>query len=176
MVELRNAAIAAELERAIARRTYSELFVLLCRFSGLPSPRANEKLAWAVAHAVAAYGSRADGLVRELCSSGRGRVQEQRGTVEFLPIVGAFCLAARVQAGTDAKVVLAELRPMSEDPRHVVRESVERALAEMGHGKAQELVALLAAWTDGYLSASVALEPATGRTWRDAPRTPPQKL
>jgi hypothetical protein len=175
MVELRNAAITAELERAISRRTYSELFVLLCRFSGLPSPRANEKLAWAVAHAVAAYGSRADGLVRELCSSGRGRTPE-RGTVEFLPIVGVFCLAARVLAGTDPEVALAELRPLSEDPRHLIRESVERALAEMGHGKSEEIVALLTSWMDGYLSASVALEAATARTWLDALRSPDEIL
>jgi hypothetical protein len=175
MVELRNAAITAELERAIAGRNHSALFGLLCRFSGLPGPRPNEKLAWAVADAIAAYGPRADELVRALCASGRGRNPE-KGTVEFLPIVGAFSLAARFARGSDAETVLSHLRLLSEDPRHIVRESVMTALGEMGRARGGELVALLASWTDGYLSASVALEAVTARTWLDALRSPEEAL
>src|SRR6266511_1712558 len=152
MIELRNPAIATELEKAVARRTYSDLFNLLRKFSGLPGPRPNEKLGWAVAHAVAAYGSRADGLLAELCSVGRGRVPE-KGSVEFLPIVGAFCQATRYASGANAESVLSELRALSEDPRHLVRESVVAALDEMSHAAGEELVVLLGAWTDGYLSA-----------------------
>src|SRR5262245_27037292 len=157
MIELRNPAIATELEKAVARRSYSDLFTLLRRFSGLPGPNPNEKLAWAVAHAVAAYGSRAEGLVAELCSVGRGRVPE-KGTAEFLPIVGAFCLAARFSSGADTESVLGALRALAEDPRHLVRKSVVTALGEMTHREREVLVELLGTWTDGYLSASVALE------------------
>jgi len=171
MIELRNPAIAKELEKAVARRTYSELFTLLRRFSGLPGPCPNEKLGWAVANAVAAYGSRADGLVAELCSVGRGRVPE-KGTAEFLPIVGAFCLAARFSSGADAESVLGGLRALAEDPRHLVRESVVTALGEMTHRARDELVELLGNWTDGYLSASVALDAMTTRSWLDGVRSP----
>jgi hypothetical protein len=171
MIELRNPAIATELEKAVARRTYADLFTLLRRFSGLPGPHPNEKLGWAVAHAVAAYGSRAEGLVAELCAVGRGRVPE-KGTAEFLPIVGAFCQAARFASGADAESVLSGLRTLSEDPRHLVREGVVAALDEMSHAAGKELVELLGAWTDGYLSASVALDAMTKRSWLDGLKSP----
>src|SRR5437899_11691816 len=99
MTELRNAAIATELERAIAVGVHGPFFAVLCRFSGLPGPRANDNLAWAVAQTIAAHGSRADRLVRELCATDART--SGRGTVEFLPIVGAFCLAARFASGRD---------------------------------------------------------------------------
>src|SRR5882724_695702 len=170
MTELRNAAIVAELDRAVARQTYADLFVLLRRFSGLPGPRANEKLAWAAARSIAAFGSKADGLVAAMCAAGTGRTLET-GTIEFLPMVGAFTLASRYPT-EKAETVLAGLRPMSEDPRHAVRESVVAALAEMGRAGGEPFVLQFASWTDGYLSASVALSVATSRPWLDALRTP----
>jgi len=169
MTELRNATIAAELDRAIARGEHGELFALLRRFSGLPGPRPNEKLAWGVAHAVGAFGPRADALVRELCATGR---TPEKGTGEFLPIVGAFCLAVRFTSGTGAEAVVRELRPLSEDSRHLVRAGVVAALGEMGRAAGEELSGVLADWTDGYLSASVALEAMTARTWLDGLRSP----
>jgi hypothetical protein len=169
MTELRNAAIVAELDRAIARGAHSDLFGLLRRFSGLPAPRANEKFAWAVAHAVGAFGSRADALVRDLCT--QARVPE-KGTAEFLPIVGAFCLAVRFTSGVSAEAILGELRPLAEDSRHLVRSGAVAALAEMGRSAGDGVVGALAAWTDGYLSASVALEAISTRSWLDALRSP----
>ena len=165
---LRNAAIATELERAVARRTYDELFALLCRFSGLPAPRSNEKLGWAVAHAIADHGSRADDLLGVLCAEGRG---VGKGTVEFLPIVGAFGWAARFARGTPARAVLAALRELAEDPRHSVRGGVVTALVEMGHTGGEEVADALASWSDGFLSASVALEAVSARTWLDGLRS-----
>jgi hypothetical protein len=170
MTELRNPAIAAELDRAIARGSHAELFALLCRFSGLPAPRANEKLAWGVAHAVGAFGPRADALVRDLCATGRAA---EKGTVEFLPIVGAFCVAVRFASNTSAAdAALADLRPLSEDSRHLVRAGVVAALGEMGRTSGEEVAVALAAWTDGYLSASVALEAVSARAWLDGLRSP----
>jgi hypothetical protein len=169
MTELRNAAIAAELDRAIARGSHSDLFALLRKFSGLPAPRSNEKLAWGVAHAIGAFGPRADALVRDLCASGR---VPEKGTAEFLPIVGAFCLAARFASGASAETVLRDLRPLSEDSRHLVRAGVVAALCEMGRTAGKPLAAALAEWTDGYLSASAALDAMSSRAWLDGLRSP----
>jgi hypothetical protein len=171
MTELRNPAVAAELERAIARRSYSELFGLLCRFSGLPGPRANESLAWAVAHTIAGYGARADGLVAELCKVDHAR-QQSTGTVEFLPIVGACAWAARALSGTPLETALSELRTLAEDPRHIVREGVVKAVAEMSRTAGDALAEALVNWMDGYLSASVALQAMTTRTWLDRSKSP----
>jgi hypothetical protein len=168
MTELRNPAIAAELDRAIARGTHSDLFALLRRFSGLPAPRFNEKFAWAVAHAIGAFGSRSDALVLELCA--QGRIAE-KGTAEFLPIVGAFCHAVRFASGTSVATVLDDLRPLAEDSRHLVRMGVAAALGDMGRSAPDDVAAALAAWTDGYLSAAVALEAITARPWLDALRS-----
>jgi hypothetical protein len=169
MAELRNAAIAAELDRAVARGDDAELFALLRKFSGLPGPRANEKLAWGVAHAVRAMGRRADGLVRDLCATAHA---QERGTGEFLPIVGAFCVAARFASGADADDALQALRPLAEDSRHLIRGGAVAALAEMGRTGGDALVGVLAAFTDGYLSASVALDAMTSRAWLDGLRSP----
>jgi hypothetical protein len=173
MTELRNAAIAAAVDRAVARGSHAELFALLRRFSGLPGPRANEKLAWGVAHAVGGFGPRGDALVRDLCTPAR---DPEKGTAEFLPIVGAFCLAVRFASGASAETVLRDLRPLSEDSRHLVRAGVVAALGEMGRTAGDELAAALAAWTDGYLSAAVALEAMAVRSWLDALRSPASAL
>src|SRR5579859_3557513 len=167
MTDLRNPAIQAELERAIATGSHGALFALLARHSGLPGPRPNDKLGWAGGQAIAAHGSRPDALVRDLGAEANGR-----GTAEFFPIVGAYCLAARFAAGAAASdVVLAELRPLAEDSRHLVREGVVRALVEMGRTASDALVGDLATWTDGYLSASSALLAIGARSWIDAQRS-----
>ncbi len=168
MTELRNAAIAAELDRAAARGSHAELFALLCRFSGLPGPRPNENLAWGVAHAVAAMGRRADALVRDLCATAG---THEKGTGEFLPIVGAFCIAARFASGVSAEDSIEALRPLTEDARHLVRSGAVAALVEMGRTGGDALVGELAAFTDGYLSASVAIDAMTARSWLDALRS-----
>jgi hypothetical protein len=99
-----------------------------------------------------------------------------RSVNEFLPIVGVYCLAARFVATAEPEIVLGGLRKMAEDPRHLVRQSVVSALAEMSRTGGEELVKLLAAWTDGYLSASVLLEAFTDRSWLDDMRSPDELL
>jgi hypothetical protein len=128
-----------------------------------------------VGHAVAAHGSRADPLVTALCSVSRERGLE-KGPREFLPIVGAFCLAARFELGTKPEEALAELRTLAEDSRHLIREGVASALGEAARVRGEELVLLLAGWTDGYLPAAVALDAVSSRSWLDAVRTPDEAV
>jgi hypothetical protein len=166
---LRNPALIAELEVAVTHRRYDALYSLLCRLSGLPGPRVNEGFATVFGEAVAKLGPRADILVRELCSIGPTRALA--GTdAEFLPIAGVFCLAARLRADPNAKT-MSELRLLAEDPRHLVRESVCHALVDVSRDRADALADLLAAWTDGYLGATVVIEALTTRAWLDRAST-----
>jgi hypothetical protein len=176
---IRNPAIAAELDAALATGRHTALVRLLCRFSGLPGPRFNDKLAWAVGQALAArtlHGapenarSRVEALVTELCRMSAERAPP--GTdLEFLPIVGAFALAARVAVGVDPEGSLVRLRVLAEDVRYLVRDAVRRALVEAGVGDVDASTRALATWMDGYLSAAVALEVVTVRPWLDASKS-----
>ncbi|HEX9406710.1 MAG TPA: hypothetical protein VF975_05290, partial [Thermoanaerobaculia bacterium] len=80
---IRNPALVAEIESAVARRSYRDLFARLCRSSGLPGPRPNHKLAWAVGEAIAKHARRADALVAELCSIDAERAPA-KSAAEFL--------------------------------------------------------------------------------------------
>jgi hypothetical protein len=94
------------------------------------------------------------------------------GTVmEYLPMVAAFCLAARYDAGKNRDATLDELRGLAEDSRHAVRDAVIRALGEMSRSAGDDLIVALGLWTDGYLSASVALMAMAHRTWLDRTRS-----
>jgi hypothetical protein len=164
-VVLRNRALVAELENALARRNYVALFALLRRLSGLPGPRANDQLASAFGQEVARAGKGADDLVRELCAMSLSRAPA--GTdLEFLPIVGAACLGARLVDSPDGEL-LEQLRLLAEDPRHAVRDGVCRALVEASRAQGDLLADLLSAWTDSYLGAAVALSALTARVWLD---------
>jgi len=165
---IRNRALAAELESALARRSYQALYALLCRLSGLPGPHANDPLASAFGEEVARAGPRADELIRELCAVSAARAPA--GTdAEFLPIVGAACIGARLAERPSADL-MDRLRLLAEDPRHRVRDGVCRALVEASRRHGDELGDLLSAWTDGYLGAAVALEALTTRSWLDRSR------
>jgi hypothetical protein len=173
-VLLRNRALVAELETALARRNYSALFALLCRLSGLPGPRANDALAWAFGEEVARAGARADHLIRELCAMNAARAPAG-GDTEFLPIVGAACIGARLAERPSAEL-MDQLRLLAEDPRHRVRDGVCRALVQASRTSGDELAEQLSAWTDGYLSAAVALEALTTRAWLDRPKSAPAAM
>jgi hypothetical protein len=164
-VSIRNRALAVELDTALARRSYAPLFSLLRRLSGLPGPRANDQLAWAVGEEVARAGPRGDELIRELCAMNDSRAPAGSDG-EFLPMVGAACIGARLAEKPDAELV-ERLRPLAEDPRHRVRDGVCRALAEASRSRGEELAELLSTWTDSYLGAAVALEALTTRSWLD---------
>jgi hypothetical protein len=120
-----------------------------------------------VGHAIAAAGSRGQALLVELRALDGRRAPA--GTVEeFLPVIAALVLGARFLGGARTAPVLADLRPLAEDPRHLVREAVVIALGEMGRARGEELALALSSWTDGYLSSAVALDSLTQRHWLDA--------
>lgn len=165
---LRNPAVANALERALAGGGDDELKQLLCRFSGLPGPRPNWSLAWAVGSVLAGAGSRADHVLRSLTAS----ASSERGTREFLPIVAACTWATKLAARGDPDPALRALRGLAEDTRHLVRDSVVAALADAGATLGDELVDRLASWMSDYLPACVALEAIARRGWLDAVAAP----
>jgi hypothetical protein len=110
------------------------------------------------------------GIVSKLCAV--NATSAPAGTVmEYLPMVGAFCLAARYVAEAERAATLETLRGLSEDPRHAVRDAVVRALLEMSRAASDDLLERLGLWTDGYLSASVALSALASRSWLDKIRS-----
>jgi hypothetical protein len=163
---LRNPAITAALATALSSGDARPLFAVLCRFSGLPGPRANDGLALAVGRALAEAGEPANRLVDQLCAVD-ARSAPADTVTEYLPMVGAFCHAARFVTGSKREGALAGLRNLAEDPRHNVRDAVIRSLLEMSRAAGDELVESLGQWTDGYLSAAVALAALAHRSWLD---------
>jgi hypothetical protein len=163
--------VTAALASALSTGDARPLLAVLCRFSGLPGPRPNDGLALAVGRSLAEAGESADRIVDKLCSV--DAQSAPAGTVmEYLPIVGAFCQAGRYEAGSNREAALAGLRNLAEDPRHAVRDAVIRALLEMTRTAGDELLASLGQWTDGYLSAAVALGALANRSWLDRMKSP----
>jgi hypothetical protein len=162
MDDIRSERLGAALDRAVAGGDLAELFDLLQRGSGLPGIRPNLDLARAVGHALARHEGRADRIVAELC----------RSDEEFLRVVAAMAFAARSLPGPDprrtrARVAeaLADLQQLAEDPRHLVRSGIVEALRLRLTAMGEPAVVDLAAWTDGYLQAHVALEALADRKW-----------
>jgi hypothetical protein len=161
MEAIRSEKLAAALDRAVATGETADLFDLLGRGSGLPGPRPNLDLARAVGHAIARHEGRADRLLHELAST------EQ----EFPRIVAAMAFAARSLAPAGKRrapawveTALADLQQLAEDPRHLVRIGIVEALRMRLSTLGEPAVDELAAWTDGYLQAHVALEALADRT------------
>ena len=163
MSEIRSERLEAALDRALTTGDHADIFDQLQRGSGLPGPRPNFDLARAVGHALARHETRADRLVADLARSGD----------EYHRIVAAMAFAARSlpdPAGgkrNRARVdeALADLQILAEDPRHGVRAGIVEALRVRLVALGEPAVVALAAWTDGYLQAHVALEALADRTW-----------
>ena len=162
MSDIRSERLGAALDRAALGGDTAELFDLLERGSGLPGPRPNFEMARAVGHALARHEARADRIVAELCRS------EQ----EYLRVVAAMAFAARSLPGPDPRrtrprvaEALADLQQLAEDPRHLVRSGIVEALRLRLTTLGEPAVVDLAAWTDGYLHAHVALEALADRKW-----------
>jgi hypothetical protein len=155
--DIRSERLSAALDRALSAGDAAGFFELLRRGSGLPGPRPNLDLARAVGHALARHEGRADRLVAELF----------RSDEEYLRVVAAMTLAARSLAARRARVdeALAGLQALAEDPRRLVRDGVVEALRVRLAALGEPAVVDLAAWTDGYLQAHVALEALADRTW-----------
>jgi hypothetical protein len=162
MDELRSDRILAALERALATGDAGPFFEQLRRSSGLPGPRPSFELARAVGLALARHEGRADAVVAAL-----GHSDE-----EYLRVVAAMAFAARSLPGPDKRrarprldEALADLQELAEDPRHLVRSGVVEALRLRLGAMGEPAVVDLAAWTDGYLQAHVALEALADRQW-----------
>ena len=154
MTTVKNPRIEAALEKAIAGGGTGDLFEQLARGSGLPGIRPNVDLARAVGLALAAKGRKADPVVKALGSSEE----------EFPRVVAAAAFAARRAAKLDPKGSMEGLQALVEDGTHHVRAGVVAALRWLLESLGDEIVADLAAWTDGYLQAHVALEALADRT------------
>ena len=163
MTEIRSDRLAAALDRALAGGDLADLFDLLRRGSGLPGPRPNFELARAVGQTLARHEGRADRLVAALAADDHD---------EYFRIVAAMAFAARSLPGPDPRrarprveEALADLQELAEDPRHLVRTGIVDALRMRLTALGEPAVVDLAAWTDGYLQAHVALEALADRTW-----------
>ncbi|MEO7330182.1 MAG: hypothetical protein ABI193_16525, partial [Minicystis sp.] len=154
---LKSARLEAALEQAIAHDRTDDLFDLLARASGLPGPRANLDLARAMGLSIAAHRGRADALLRRMIATDQ----------EFVRLIAAVALGARSIAGLDTKTALAGLQELAGDARHSVRSGVVLALRLRITALGEAAVDELAAWTDGYLQAHVALEALAERSILD---------
>lgn len=154
MTALKSARIEAALELALEGRGTAELFEQLSRGSGLPGPRPNVELARAVGLALAGKGRKADAVLRELA----------KAEDEYPRVVAAAAFAARRAAKFDPKGSMEELQGLVEDGTHHVRGGVVAALRWLLETVGDEVVGDLAAWTDGYLQAHVAIEALADRT------------
>jgi hypothetical protein len=147
---LRSERLEAALERALAGSPEA-LLDALERSSGLPGPRPNLELARAVGAAIAQAGGRGEALVRRL---------EARGE-EFPAMVAAHAHAARMAEGK--KDAGEALQRLAGDARRLVREGAVDALRAFLAARGEVGVSDLAAWTDGYLQAHVALDALSDR-------------
>gem|GEM_PF-383148 len=153
---LRSDQIRLALDEAIARGD-QRFFSLLSRHGNLPGPQPNTDLAAAVGDLLASR-REAQALVRQMLVLDEREAPGQSPQI-FLIMVAAQALAARIIAKIDVDGSWQELQVLAGDPRKLVRDGVVRALervaVQQGGGAA---LARLAAWTDGFLQAAVALE------------------
>ena len=158
---LRDPALLAAIEEAVAGDARN-LIDLLPRKSGLPGLRPNYALAQAVAEQVATYRRNGHGLVRFLCELDPDQAPAESSRV-FLPIVGAFCLAARWKLNFDRKGSMAGLQVMAEDDRRPVRDAVVQALRGLVKADPASVLEALGGWMDGYLQAAAVLDTLADR-------------
>lgn len=160
MEPIRSERLTAALERAVATGDVAEFFDQLDRGSGLPGPRPNLDLARIVGSAIARYEGRADPLLRVLIATEK----------EYPRIVAAMAFAARSLTPVGkhrpppwVETAIADLQLIAEDPRAGVRVGIVAALRLRLTTLGEPAVVDLAAWTDGYLQAHVALEALADR-------------
>jgi len=148
------------------------LVSLLARGSRLPGTRANDALADAFAQACRAIGARSDAVSLGLAHLSADEAPGATA-LEFLPVCGVMALGARGAAdrGVRGRFV-AELHGLADDPRFRVRDAVVEALARVGAGAGDELVADLAAWMDGYFHAAAVLRALAHEAWLGTLQSP----
>jgi len=154
---IRSEKLSAALEKALDTGDNTDFFDQLRRGSNLPGPQANYDLARAVGAVIARREAKGDRLVADLT----------REDDEFRRIVAAMTLAARSlpggsgdrkRAAARAAEAMAALQELAEDPRKVVRVGITEAVRMRVSALGEAGVADLAAWTDGYLQAHIALQ------------------
>lgn len=145
--------IQAALEVALDGGERRALFDLLERASGYPGPRPNVDLAKALGIRLAAEGKRALPLTEELLESKN----------EYFVRVGLMALAARAANPADRTGALDVLHDKADESRKVARDAVTDALVHVLLARGDEVVPVLARFTDGFLHAYVALEALTQR-------------
>lgn len=155
-----------EIEAALAGNRH-ELFRHLELGSGLPGPRMNVSLAHDFAASAARIGPPIDALVFEMASA---PANEARGASpkEFLSVCGVFAIAARAVASgdlTDRGRALSLFEDLADDLRFRVREAVPTALTMLGSKWREELLPLVAHWSDRYFHAAAVLLALRDPTW-----------
>jgi hypothetical protein len=150
------------LAQAIAKACTGDRALLrlyIARRCGLPGERPNLKLAEQIARELLSRGKPGEDALKQLRTLNQS--EAPGGSVdEFLPIVGVLALgiqATSAKSASEASGYLDQLQPFAEDTRNHLRESVATAVVQVLLAQGDELVESLAAWTDGYLQAHVAV-------------------
>ncbi|MCU0690686.1 MAG: hypothetical protein MUF54_04730 [Polyangiaceae bacterium] len=131
----------------------------LARRGGLPGPRANVRLARAVAEELVQAGAPLRPVRAQMLAKDASVAPETTAEV-FLPMVGVLALgveASRASAAAERTQLVQQLHRHAEDPRRHVRHAVVLALQTVLLAHPEQGVEELAAWTDGYLHAEAAL-------------------
>lgn len=151
---LRSDRIEQALRSALAGGPHEAFFDALERASGLPGLAPNLELARAVGLELAAAGRRGEAVIAGLL----------RHDSEFPVVVGVMSLAARWSRRVDPRDASDTLQQLAEDERRHVRPAVAEALRDVIRVLGGSAVDELAAWTDGFYQAHVALEALADRT------------
>jgi hypothetical protein len=145
--------IEASLARALDTGDFRDLLERAAPGMGLPGPRPRLELSREIGHAIARERARGSKLARSLAASER----------EEAKLVAAAAFAASLVSGGGRAEPLAALQELAEDPRAVVRIGVIDAVRTFVTADVAAGIAELAAWTDGFLQAHVALEALVDR-------------
>ncbi|MFO0616606.1 MAG: hypothetical protein U0414_28695 [Polyangiaceae bacterium] len=158
LLKVRNEKVAKLLEGVFAGGDSRALFDALVRLSGMPGPNPNLDLARAVGAEIAAAGGGGLALTDELLAARH----------PYLVRVGLQALAARASDRKDPSGAMKKLHDAADEIDKAARDAVIAALSEVITARGDEVVPKLAAFTDGFLHAYVALEALTARKALDA--------
>jgi hypothetical protein len=149
---LKNERLEKAVDEACARRDARPLVdVVRAALAGYYADR-SPGIVRAVGGSLAAKGARADRVLVQLATS-EGEL--------WLRMFAAAAYGARAIAGFDPKGADAALQELAEDS--AVHGAIVLALRERVTAQGEPAIASLAAWTDGYLQAHVALEALADR-------------
>jgi hypothetical protein len=163
---LRSERIQAALDSTLAGGDQRDLLELIERSSGYPGPRPNVDLAKAVGAALAGAGKPGLQLTTFLLADKN----------EYFNRIGLMALATRASNPKDKSGAFDAIHDRADEPRKSARDAVIDAVSIVLVARGEEAVPLLAAYTDGYLHAYVALEALTRRVVLDRLTSPAELL